>query len=58
MSDDPRKREVPDRTRIHLDQEYELQYWAAEFGVTREELEDMVRRVGPLAADVRKALRR
>jgi hypothetical protein len=58
MSDDQHKRKTPDRTRIDLDQEYEVQYWAAELGVTPEELEDMVRRVGTLASDVRKALRR
>jgi hypothetical protein len=48
---------MPDRSKITVTSENELKYWIKHFGVTREELERAVERVGNSAASVRKELR-
>ncbi len=48
---------MPDRSKITVTSETELKYWIKHFGVTREELERAVERVGNSAASVRKELR-
>ncbi len=48
---------TPDRSKITVTSEIELKYWIKHFGVTREELERAVERVGNSAASVRKELR-
>jgi hypothetical protein len=58
MADDPSKRGMSDRTRINLEQEYEVRHAMTELGVTREELEAAVRKVGNQRADVEAELRR
>jgi len=45
-----------DRERINVDQAYELQDWSAKLGVTSWEVKAAVRKVGPLAKDVARAL--
>ena len=52
MADDPRNRGAQDRSRISLQQEHEVRYWTARFGVSREKLEAAVKKVGPSAAKV------
>jgi hypothetical protein len=52
-----RKRVVPDRSKITVTSANEIRYWVKHFGVTREELERAVERVGNSAASVRKELR-
>jgi hypothetical protein len=47
---------MPDRSKITVTSENELKYWIKHFGVTREELERAVERVGNSAAS-RKELR-
>ena len=46
----------PDRDRINLEEEYEVRYWSEKFGVTKEELAGAVRKVGPMASDVKREL--
>jgi hypothetical protein len=58
MADDPSKRGMSDRARINLEQEYEVREAMNSFGVTREELEAAVRRVGNRRSDVEAELRR
>ena len=57
MSDDTHKRGPGDRNRINVNQEHELRYWTKELGVDEETLKATVQRVGPMADDVRSALR-
>ena len=52
------KRVTPDRSKITVTSEDELKYWIKHLGVTREELERAVERVGNSAASVRKELRK
>jgi Protein of unknown function (DUF3606) len=51
------KRVMPDRNKITVTSEDEFKCWIKHFGVTREELERAVERVGNSAASVRKELR-
>ena len=48
--------ESADRTRINVNEAYELQDWSAKLGVTSWEVKAAVRKVGPLAKDVARAL--
>ena len=50
------KRVTPNRSKITVTSENEIKYWIKHFGVTREELELAVERVGNSAASVRKEL--
>ena len=54
--DDKTKTAAPDRTRVNVNEEYELQYWSQHFGVSTTELRLAVQRVGPSVEAVRKAL--
>lgn len=56
MSDDTSKVKR-DRARISLEQDYEVRYWTEKLGVSREELERVVREVGHSADAVRERLR-
>lgn len=58
MSDDLENRGGQDRLRINVREEHEVRYWTDALGVSREQLEDAVRAVGVMAADVRKHLDR
>jgi hypothetical protein len=42
--------------RINVNEEYELRDWSAKLGVTSWEVKAAVRKVGPLAKDVARAL--
>jgi hypothetical protein len=53
MTDDLTKKGGPDRSRISLSEEWEVQYWTKELGVTRRALEHAVARVGNSAEAVR-----
>jgi hypothetical protein len=50
------KRAGTDRERINVNEEYELSDWSAKLGVTRWEVKAAVRKVGPMARDVARAL--
>lgn len=56
MADDPKQTGRPDDVRINVEQEHEIQYWADEFGVSREEVRAAVRAAGPMVKDVRARL--
>ncbi|HTU61039.1 MAG TPA: DUF3606 domain-containing protein [Polyangiales bacterium] len=58
MSDNKDNRGSADRARIALSEPYEVTYWTKELGVSADELREVVTRVGPMAADVRRALGR
>ena len=56
MSDDKAKRGGPDRGKINMNEDYEVKYWVRELGVTRDELQKAIDKVGDSAAAVRKQL--
>lgn len=56
MSDDKKDRGPQDRSRINMNEEYEVQYWTKKFGVTKEKLAEAVRAVGNSAAKVEERL--
>jgi len=58
MSDDTSKRGAQDRSRINLGEEYEVQYWTKELGISRERLEQLVREHGDSVEEIREALRK
>ena len=57
MADDLKQTGKADDARINLEQDYEVGYWANEFGVSRDELRSAVAKAGPLVKDVRAHLR-
>lgn len=56
MSDDKRQTGSPDRDRISLSEDYEVQYWTQALGVSADALRAAVDAVGPVAEDVRNHL--
>ena len=56
MSDNKLNRGEPDRSRINLDEDYEVKYWTRHLGISAEELKRLVDKVGNSAAAVRKEL--
>jgi hypothetical protein len=56
MSDDKSKTGSPDRDRINLSEDYEVQYWTKELGVSEQELREAVKAVGNTAKAVRERL--
>ncbi|OKO86004.1 DUF3606 domain-containing protein [Bradyrhizobium sp. AS23.2] len=50
------KREQPDRSKINMDQAFEVKYWTHALGVSKDELKKAVDKVGNSAAAVRKEL--
>lgn len=53
MADDRTDRGPRDRSRINVDEDYEVQYWSRALGVTPEKLVAVVRAVGPGVEAVR-----
>jgi hypothetical protein len=47
-----------DAERINIHEDHEVRYWIKRFGVTPEELEDAVAKVGVMAKDVESELKR
>ena len=52
MADDLTNRGEPDRSKINMSEDYEVKYWTRHLGVSREELQKVVDRVGNSAAEV------
>ncbi len=48
----PEKRDYGDKTRIDMNQSYQIAYWKERFGVSDEELGEAVRAAGALARKV------
>jgi uncharacterized protein DUF3606 len=46
MGKRPKKRDYSDKTRIDMNQPYQVAYWKQRFGVSDQDLEDAVRAVG------------
>lgn len=58
MADDKSKTGGPDRQRIDVNEGYELRDWSKKFGVTPDELKAAVKKVGVMADDVEKELKK
>ena len=52
MADDKTKTGKPDRDRINVKEDYELNHWAKKFGVTPERLKQAVKTSGPVVKDI------
>jgi hypothetical protein len=52
MSDDKTQTGSPDRDRINVNEDYEVQYWTKKFGVSAAQLKAAVSAVGPTAKSV------
>ena len=50
------KKDQPDRSKINMHEDYEVKHWTKALGVTKEELQKAVDKVGNSAAAVRKEL--
>lgn len=50
------KRAQPDRSKINMDEAWEVKYWTHALGISRQELQKAVDKVGNSAAAVRKEL--
>jgi hypothetical protein len=56
MADDKSQRAPQDAARINIHEDYEVEYWTKALGVTRPELEGLVKKHGVSAEKVREAL--
>jgi hypothetical protein len=56
MSDDKNNRGAQDRSRISLNEDYEVQYWTKALGVSKERLQELVAQHGNSADKIREAL--
>jgi hypothetical protein len=50
------KKAVPDRSKISMQNDHEVKYWARHFGVAQKHLQLAIEKVGNSAASVRKEL--
>lgn len=46
MADDKAKKGKQDRSRVSADEGYEVSYFARKHGITRQQAEDLIKRVG------------
>lgn len=58
MSDDKSKTGQADRRRINLSEDYEVRNWATKFGVSEDRLRAAVEKVGSMADDVERELKK
>ena len=56
MADDKKQTGSPDRDRINLNEDYEVQYWTKALGVSADELRAAVNAVGSTSEAVRSHL--
>ena len=56
MADDRSERCPGDRQRINMSEDSEVTYWSKKWGVSREQLIEAVRKVGPMSAAVGRLL--
>ena len=56
MTDNLTKRDQPDRSKINMNEDYEVHYWTKHLSISKEELQKIVDKVGNSAAAVRKEL--
>lgn len=53
MADNLKIREPQDRTKINVNETWELEYWTKKFNVSAEKLKTAVKAVGPSVAKVK-----
>ncbi len=58
MPDSKKDSGKPDRDRISLSEDYEVQDWSKKFGVSVDELKLAVKKAGPMAKDVEEYLKK
>lgn len=58
MADDKLKIRPQDPERVNVHENYEVKYWCGKFGCTSERLKAAVTKVGVMAKDVEKELKR
>jgi hypothetical protein len=58
MADDKTKRAPQDAKLISLKEDYEVEYWTKKFGISRERLAEVVKKVGDSAERVGEELKR
>ena len=51
------RKAAPDRSKISIQNDYEVKYWARHFGVTPKHLQRAIEKVGNSATSVRKELK-
>lgn len=56
MADDLTNKGPQDRRRINMNEDFEVRYWTQNLGVSREELQRVIDKVGTSVATVRKEL--
>jgi len=56
MSDDLNNRGAQDRSRINVNEPWDVKHWTKELGVTEEQLRELVRQHGVSAGKVRQAM--
>lgn len=56
MADSLTNRVQPDRSKINMHEAHEVKYWTHALGITRDDLQKAVDKVGSSAAAVRKQL--
>jgi hypothetical protein len=49
---------IPDRDRVNIQENYEVEYWSNKFGVTPEQLKEAVAAVGTSATNVENYLKK
>ncbi len=52
MADDKTKRGPQDRSRVNVNEDYEVRYWCEKYGCTAEQLRAASKAVGPMADDI------
>jgi HAMP domain-containing protein len=57
MSDDLQNRGPADRSRINVNEAWELRYWSQTLGHTADEIRLAVKAVGPMVENVRRHLK-
>jgi hypothetical protein len=50
------RKRTPDRSKINMLSYYEVKYWSRELGISKEQLQEVVDKVGNAATAVRKEL--
>jgi len=58
MADDKTKAGKADRDRINTNEDYELNDWSKHFGVSKDQLKQAVKKVGPMVKDVERELKK
>jgi hypothetical protein len=56
MADDLTQKGGPDRSRVNVDEDHEVNYWTDKWGVTEDELRSAVEKVGPMVDDIEEEL--